>query len=114
MAGALQTLTVRPERMRSSIDSFMMATDLADYLVGKGIPFREAHTWVGKAVVLPRRQAWDSRLPDRRLPGYLPAFEKDVYAVLDPMKSVERRNVIGGTAPESVKTDPKAKELMKE
>jgi argininosuccinate lyase len=112
---ALQTLTVRPERMRSSIDSFMMATDLADYLVGKGIPFREAHTFVGKAV----RAASEAGLGLEALPiedyqAICPAFEKDVYAVFDPLKSVERRNVIGGTAPEAVREQiQNAKELMK-
>jgi argininosuccinate lyase len=104
LAGALQTLTVRPERMRSAIDSFMMATDLADYLAGKGIPFREAHALVGKVV----RAASEDGLglesfPIERYQSLSPAFEADVYAVFDPMKSVERRNVIGGTAPESVK-----------
>ena len=64
LAGALQTMTVRPERMRSAIDSFMMATDLADYLVGKGIPFREAHTLVGKVV----RAAMDEGLGLESLP----------------------------------------------
>jgi argininosuccinate lyase len=51
LAGALQTLTVRPERMRSAIDSFMMATDLADYLVSKG--------WA-KSSARPLRKAWGS------------------------------------------------------
>ena len=50
IAGALRTITVKQERMRAAIDSTMMATDLADYLVSKGIPFREAHAMAGKAV----------------------------------------------------------------
>src|SRR5215217_2912543 len=50
MAGALRTITVRRERMYNAIDATMMATDLADYLVSKGIPFREAHAIAGKAV----------------------------------------------------------------
>ncbi len=116
LAGALQTLTLGPERMRSAIDSFMMATDLADYLVGKGVPFREAHTLVGKVV----RAASDEGLglellPIERYQAICPAFEADVYAVLDPMKSVERRNVIGGTAPRvRKKADPKCKRINEE
>ena len=52
LSGALQTISARPERMRAAIDSYMMATDLADYLVGKGLPFRETHALAGKAVRL--------------------------------------------------------------
>jgi argininosuccinate lyase len=113
LSGALHTLTVRPEQMLSKIDSFMMATDLADYLVGKGVPFREAHSSVGKVV----RAALDEGLgldvlPIARYQAVSPVFEKDVFVVLDPMKSVERRNVIGGTAPESLKKQIQmAKEL---
>src|SRR5512141_2649508 len=52
LTGALKTIAVKAERMRSAIDPAMMATDLADYLVGKGIPFRETHAIAGKAVRL--------------------------------------------------------------
>ncbi|KAI1741606.1 argininosuccinate lyase C-terminal-domain-containing protein [Xylaria scruposa] len=47
--GILATLTVKPERMRAALDPFMLATDLADYLVRKGVPFRETHhlVWGG-------------------------------------------------------------------
>jgi argininosuccinate lyase len=105
MAGALRTITAKPERMRSAIDSFMMATDLADYLVGKGIPFRETHAIAGKAV----RLAGEKKvgLEGISLESYQalsPAFEADVYQVFDPMKSVEKRNAIGGTSPPSVKS----------
>lgn len=104
LTGALRTLTVRPARMRAAIDSFMMSTDLADYLVRKGTPFREAHTLAGKAVLA----ALDKDLGMEAFPiesyqALSTAFEADVYAVFDPLKSVERRNVIGGTAPEAVK-----------
>ncbi len=79
--------------MRAAIDSFMMATDLADYLVGKGIPFRETHAIAGKAV---RARVDASRkigLDELSLEAYQalsPAFEADVYQVFDPMESVER------------------------
>ena len=104
IAGALRTITAKPERMRNAIDSFMMATDLADYLVSKGIPFRETHAIAGKAV----REAGEKniQLNELSLEAYqalCPAFEADVYQVFDPLKSVEKRNAIGGTSPQSVK-----------
>ena len=104
IAGALRTITAKPERMRNAIDSFMMATDLADYLVSKGIPFRETHAIAGKAV----REAGEKKigLEELSLEAYqalCPAFEADVYQVFDPLKSVEKRNAIGGTSPQSVK-----------
>jgi len=103
IAGALRTITVKPERMLAAIDSFMMATDLADYLVSKGIPFRETHAIAGKAV----RLAGEKMVGLEELPleAYqaLGPFEADVYQVFDPMKSVEKRNAVGGTSLQSVK-----------
>ncbi len=104
LAGAIQTITAKPKRMRAAIDSFMMATDLADYLVGKGIPFRETHAIAGKAVRAAAEKGIG--LDQISLEAYqalCPAFEADVYQVLDPMKSIEKRNAIGGTSPEAVK-----------
>jgi len=104
IAGALRMITIKPKRMRSAIDSFMMATDLADYLVSKGIPFRETHAIAGEAV----RAALEKKigLDELSLEAYQtlsPAFEANVFQVFDPMKSVEKRNAIGGTSPQSVK-----------
>ena len=104
LAGAIQTLTPRRERLRAAIDAGMLATDLADYLVFKGQPFREAHAIAGRAV----RLAADKNFPLdklamedwRELSGLIDA---DVYSVFDPQKSVEKRNAIGGTAPTAVR-----------
>jgi argininosuccinate lyase len=103
LAGALDTIMVRPERMRAAIDAGMMATDLADYLVGKGIPFREAHALTGKAVRLAMEKgvALDS-LPLEDFHSLCECFEADVYQVFDPLVSVKRRKAYGGTAPEAV------------
>jgi argininosuccinate lyase len=104
LAGALRTLSLHPERMRAAIDPGMMATDLADYLVQKGIPFRQAHALAGQAVQLAGEQG--KTLDTLTLEEFLsldPAFDSDVYAVFDPQRSVARRNVVGGTAPEAVK-----------
>jgi argininosuccinate lyase len=108
IAGALRTITPKPERMRNAIDSFMMATDLADYLVHKGIPFRETHAIAGLAV----RAAMEKNIRMEQLPleayqALCPAFEADVYQVFDPIKSVEKRNSIGGTSLQSVKNQIK-------
>lgn len=108
IAGALRTITAKPERMRAAIDSTMMATDLADYLVNKGIPFRETHSIAGQVV----REAMEKKLRLEELPleayqALCPAFEADVYQVFDPMKSVEKRNAIGGTSFQSVKNQIK-------
>ncbi len=103
LAGALETMTVKPEKMLAAIDANMLATDLADYLVKKGVPFREAHAAAGKAV----RLAAEKGLGLDQLPlnewQTLGAFESDVYQVFDPMESVKRRNATGGTSPDSVK-----------
>ena len=106
IAGALRTITPRPERMRAAIDPTMMATDLADYLVSKGIPFRETHSIAGQAVRVAgdaRRKIRLEELPLEAYQALSPAFEADVYQVFDPRKSVEKRNAIGGTSFQSVK-----------
>ncbi|MBK9925319.1 MAG: argininosuccinate lyase [Anaerolineales bacterium] len=104
IAGALRTITPKPERMRNAIDSFMMATDLADYLVNKGIPFRETHVIAGKAVRLAgEKKVGMDELPLEAYQALCPAFEADVYQVFDPMSSINKRNAIGGTSLQSVK-----------
>jgi argininosuccinate lyase len=103
IAGALKTITVKPERMRSAIDATMMATDLADYLVEKSVPFRKAHELAGKVV----RAAGEKKVGMEKmsLEAYqaIGPFEADVYQVFDPLKSIEKRNAIGGTSLQSVK-----------
>src|SRR5690606_23578212 len=101
-AGAIATLTVRRERMaRAAAEGFATATDLADYLVRKGVPFRDAHEIVGRAV---RRALETGReLPQldlAELKGFSPLIEADVYEALTPAGSVQARRHTGGTAPE--------------
>jgi argininosuccinate lyase len=104
VTGALRTITAKPERMRAAIDSTMMTTDLADYLVSKGIPFRESHTIAGKAVrTAEEKNIGLEEMPIEAYQVLCPAFEADIYQVFDPMQSVEKRNAIGGTSPQSVK-----------
>jgi argininosuccinate lyase len=103
IAGALRTITVKAERMRTAIDSTMMATDLADYLVDKGVPFREAHAMAGSVV----RAALENQLSleEMHLEAYqaIGPFEADVYQIFDPLKSIQKRNAVGGTSPQAVK-----------
>ncbi len=104
ITSALTTIIAKPERMRAAIDPTMMATDLADYLVTKGIPFRETHVIVGKAVrVAIEKGIALNELPLEAYQALCAAFEADLYQLFDPMKSVEKRNTIGGTSPQSVK-----------
>lgn len=104
MAGMLEELTFRTDRMREACKAgFLNATELADYLVGKGLPFREAHHVTGQAVAAAERQG--KGLEDLTLPE-LQALEarigEDVYAVLDYTAAVRRRETPGGTGPRSV------------
>src|SRR5215212_1270827 len=103
IAAALRTITVKSERMRSAIDATMMATDLADYLVNKGVPFREAHSMAGKVVRVVGEM--NVRMEEMPLEAYqaIGPFEADVYKVFDPFESIQKRNTVGGTSLQSVK-----------
>jgi argininosuccinate lyase len=103
LANALGTLSIHVKRMQDGIDASMMATDLADYLVGKGVPFREAHEVVGKAVqyAIERGKSLDA-LSQAEFQAISPEFGPDVYGVFDPANSLSRRNCSGGTAPKAV------------
>jgi argininosuccinate lyase len=103
LAGALRTIIVKAERMHSAIDATMMATDLADYLVDKGVPFREAHMTAGKAVRAAAER--NVSLEEMPLEAYqaIGPFEADVYQVFDPMTSIQKRSAVGGTSLQSVK-----------
>lgn len=103
MAGLLRTLQVRPQKMRQALDPALLATDLADYLVQHGVPFRSAHGYIGQAV----RRAQElgmglDQLPLDELRAISPAFEEDVAQVFDFKASADRRAVPGGTALASV------------
>ena len=108
LAGALKTMTVNKERMSAAIDASMLATDLADYLVRKGMPFREAHGFAGKAVrVAGEKKVGLDEMPLEAYQQLSPMFEADVYQVFDPMQSINHRNAIGGTSFQSVKNQIK-------
>jgi argininosuccinate lyase len=104
MTAVIHTLIVRPEGMASSLDDSLLATDVADYLVRKGLPFREAHGIVGRMVKdgLAQRRPLRAFSSDE-LQQYSVLFGADAHEIFDFRKSVERRNVIGGTAPTAVR-----------
>jgi argininosuccinate lyase len=104
MRGVITTLTVRADRMRAAVDASMMATDLADYLVRRGVPFREAHHAVGRAVKRAEELGVKlTELPLAEWQAIHPAFGRDLYQVFDPEHAVARRSAFGGTAPDAVR-----------
>ena len=98
-------ITVRPEAMeRAALKGYATATDLADYLVKKGVPFRDAHETVAHAVKAAIARGVDlSELPLAALQQFNPAIGEDVYGVLSLRGSLNARNVLGGTAPAQVR-----------
>jgi argininosuccinate lyase len=104
VAGALGEITFDRARMNSALSSTMMATDLADYLVGKGSTFRDAHEAVGSLIREAEVKACElSALPLDSYATAHPLFGDDVMQWLDPAQSVARRSVPGGTGPDAVR-----------
>jgi argininosuccinate lyase len=103
LAGAVAGLTVRSERMRAAIDPSMLATDLADCLVRRGLPFREAHALAGKAVRLATEKGVGVDRLDEGDWSALGVAGPELAEVFDPTESVKKRDSAGGTAPRSVK-----------
>lgn len=98
-------ITVKPEAMRNAaLQGYATATDLADYLVKKGLPFRDAHEIVALSVRTCVEQGRDlSELSLAELQNFSPLVEADVFDVLSLEGSVAARDHIGGTAPNQVK-----------
>lgn len=104
MSQLVATATFNPERMRQALrGDFSTATDLADYLVQKGVPFREAHSIVGRLVLHLSEKGKgleDVNLGDLKL--FSEKFDADALSLLAPEESVERRKELAGTARRSV------------
>ena len=98
-------ITVKPEAMeRATLKGYATATDLADYMVKKGLPFRDAHEAVAHAVKAAISQNVDlSELPLAQLQQFNPKIENDVYDCLSLRGSLNARNILGGTAPAQVR-----------
>ncbi len=104
MAGLADGLAFNAQRCaEAAAGGYTTATDVADWLVGKGVPFRDAHGVVGRMV---REAAAEgiplSEMSDERLTSYHPMLDPEVRACLDPLTSVDRRDVIGGPARQRV------------
>ncbi|MCY0871139.1 MAG: argininosuccinate lyase [Acidithiobacillus caldus] len=101
----LPGLQTRPERMRASaLEGFATATDLADYLVRRGVPFRDAHAVVGRAVRLAQERGVGlEQLSLADLEAISPAIDATALEVLSLEGSVAARNHLGGTAPAQVR-----------
>ena len=99
-------IEVKPDNMRrAAMQGFSTATDLADYLVGKQLPFRDAHEVVGKAVAYGVETSQDlSEMSLEELQQFSDTIRADVFEVLTLEGSVAARNHLGGTAPEQVRT----------
>ena len=102
MAGGIRVNADAMER--AALQGHATATDLADYLAKKGVPFRDAHETVAHAVKTAIGRGLDlADLPLEELRKFNAAIDEDVFAVLTPRGSMAARRVIGGTAPEQVR-----------
>ncbi|MGC8844464.1 MAG: argininosuccinate lyase [Candidatus Hydrogenedens sp.] len=101
----VKSIKVNVDNIQKALDlGYMEATDLADYLVEKGVSFRDAHSIIGKIVLY----AIKNKKPLRELTldeykSFLSLFDKDVFAILQPATIVKRRNSPGGTSPSCVR-----------
>lgn len=104
-AGMIRTMKVRTEEMeKATKNDFSNATELADYLSSKGVPFRESHEIVGKLVLTcVQKNCYLADLSLEEFKEANPLFEEDIYHVLKPETAVQRRNSAGGTGFEQVR-----------
>lgn len=105
MTGMLSTLHIKKDNMAAAVQNdFSNATELADYLASKGMPFRQAHAVVGKLVLTGMKTNTPlQKMPLSQLQAASDLIQKDVYADLDPEAAVERRKSFGGTGFDSVR-----------
>jgi argininosuccinate lyase len=110
----LLTLNVNKEKIESNLDPLLLATDLADYLARKGMPFRQAHKVVGKIVaycVESKKQL--NKLNVNELRMYSDLFDNDVVECFSWETAINNRNIYGGTGRESIKEQLRiAKEMV--
>ena len=117
LAGMLATMEVKVEHIAQGVQKgFLTATDLADYLAKRGVPFRQAHEIVGRCVLFcleKGRELSDLTLEELRALGA--EVDSDIYPHLDPRQSLQNRSVYGGTAPQQVAAAIReARQLLKD
>jgi argininosuccinate lyase len=117
MSKMVETMQVNKEKMEESTKGdFSTATELADYLVKKGLPFREAHKLVGKIVLycLENNNHLEN-LVLSKLKAFHKSFDERTLKILNPQSAVEAKDSFGGTSLERVKESiQKAKEILKQ
>jgi argininosuccinate lyase len=103
-AAVVRTLTIHPDKLRAALVPEMLATDLAEYLVKRGLPFRQAHHVAGRAVRLARERSIPfDQIPLADLQALSPLIAEDVAQVFDYAASAASRAADGGTAPDAVR-----------
>lgn len=103
LAGAVETATWREERVARALDTQLLATDLADHLVRRGVPFRTSHEVIGALVRASEERGVPlAELPDPVFQEAHDAFGTDVRGVFDWIRSVDARTIPGGTARSAV------------
>lgn len=108
-AEVVRGATWNTERMRAALDASLYATELADYLTQRGLPFRKAHEIVGRIVADAQTQARPlTAFTETELQRYAPQFTPEVRHCFDPQRALTQRNLTGGTGPESVQQQVKA------
>jgi argininosuccinate lyase len=114
VAGVVRTLHVNRERMQAALDASLLATDLADALARRGVPFREAHRMVGEAVKLAGQRGVSlAELPLEDYRRLVPGFEIDLEGVFDFDRSIAARDIVGGTSVNAVREQiARARELI--
>ena len=111
-AGVIESLTVNEENMARSLDDFLLATDLADYLVKKGMPFRQSHEAAGKCVAACEKRGVGLReLPLEAYREVSDLFGEDLKKALSFKSSAARRKTFGGTAPSAVRKQIRRAEM---
>ncbi|SEP64228.1 argininosuccinate lyase [Virgibacillus subterraneus] len=105
LAPMIETMQVNQDNMYNAVDQdYSNATDIADYLVTKGLPFRQAHEIIGKIVLYAIEQKkYLLALTLEEYQSFSNLFEEDIYVVLEPKHVVDARNSTGGTAESQVR-----------
>lgn len=105
LSAMIPTMKARPENMKKAAqEGFINATDLADYLVGKGLPFRSAYKLSGQIVAKCVEKGWMlETMPLEEYQALSPLFDEELYKAIDLATCVERRISAGGTCTDSVK-----------
>jgi argininosuccinate lyase len=103
VTGVVGSLIIFPEKMLAHLNEAMLATDMADYLVDHGVPFREAHQKIGEVIRYAEEKNTPlSEIPLEILQNIAPQFKKDIEKTFNFKQAINKKDGIGGTAPDAV------------